>query len=166
MLNSTILQTGYFVLAGILILAGLAGAVVPILPGVPLVFGGMLLAAWADHFQHIGTFTLIVLGVLAALALLVDFVAGVLGAKRVGASPRALWGASIGMLVGFFFGLPGLLLGPFVGAVAGELSGGRELNQATRAGIGTWIGLLFGTLAKLALCFTMLGVFALAFLIS
>lgn len=162
-MNGAILQIGYFVLAGILILVGMAGAVVPILPGVPLVFGGMLLAAWADHFQHIGTFTLIVLGVLAALALLVDFVAGVLGAKRVGASTRALWGASIGMLAGFFFGLPGLLLGPFLGAVAGELSAGGRLERATRIGIGTWIGLLFGTLAKLALCFTMLGVFALAF---
>ena len=162
-MNGTILQIGYFVLAGILILVGMAGAVVPILPGVPLVFGGMLLAAWADRFQHIGVFTLIVLGVLAALALLVDFVSGVLGAKRVGASTRALWGASIGMLVGFFFGLPGLLLGPFIGAVAGELSAGGRLERATRVGIGTWIGLLFGTLAKLALCFTMLGVFALAF---
>ncbi|MBU6198176.1 MAG: DUF456 family protein [Xanthomonadaceae bacterium] len=159
------LQIGYYVLAGILILVGMAGAVVPILPGVPLVFGGMLLAAWADHFQHIGAFTLIVLGVLAALALLVDFVSGVLGAKRVGASARALWGASIGMLVGFFFSLPGLLLGPFIGAVAGELSDGGRLEHATRVGVGTWIGLLFGTLAKLALCFTMLGVFALAFLV-
>ena len=165
-MNDTLLQSGYFVLAGILILVGLAGAVVPILPGVPLVFGGMLLAAWADHFQHIGAFTLIVLGVLATLALLVDFVASVLGAKRVGASTRALWGASIGMLVGFFFGLPGLLLGPFLGAVAGEFSAGGKLDRAARVGIGTWIGLLFGTLAKLALCFTMLGVFAFAFLIS
>ncbi len=164
-MNDTILQIGYYVLAGILILVGMAGAVVPILPGVPLVFGGMLLAAWADHFQHIGAFTLIVLGVLAALALLVDFLSGVLGAKRVGASARALWGASIGMLVGFFFGLPGLLLGPFIGAVAGELSDGGKLQHATRVGVGTWIGLLFGTLAKLALCFTMLGVFALAFLL-
>jgi len=165
-LNDTLLQSGYFVLAGILILVGLAGAVMPILPGVPLVFGGMLLAAWADHFQHIGAFTLTLLGILAAFALLVDFVAGILGAKRVGASPRALWGASIGMLVGFFFGLPGVLFGPFLGAVAGELSAGENLDRAARVGIGTWIGLLFGTLAKLALCFTMLGVFALAFLIS
>lgn len=164
-MTGALLQTGYFVLAGILILAGIAGAVVPILPGVPLVFGGMLLAAWADRFHHIGAFTLIVLGVLAALALLVDFVASVLGARRVGASTRALWGASIGLLVGFFFGLPGLLLGPFLGALMGELSAGRKLDHATRVGIGTWIGLLFGTLAKLALCFTMLGVFALAFLI-
>ena len=165
-MSATLLQTGYFVLAGILILVGLAGAVVPVLPGVPLVFGGMLLAAWADHFRHIGTITLILLGILAALALLVDFLAGMLGAKRVGASTRALWGASIGMLAGFFFGLPGVLLGPFLGAVAGELSAGGRLDRATHVGIGTWIGLLFGTLAKLALCFTMLGVFALAFLIA
>lgn len=157
------LQTLYFVIAAALILVGMAGAVVPVLPGVPLVFGGMLLAAWADHFQHIGAFTLTLLGVLAALALLVDFVAGLLGAKRVGASTRALWGASIGAIIGIFFGVPGLLLGPFLGAVAGELSAGGKLHHATRVGIGTWIGLLFGTLAKLALCFTMVGVFALAF---
>jgi uncharacterized protein YqgC (DUF456 family) len=159
-------QTLYFILSAILILAGVAGAVVPVLPGVPLVFAGMLLAAWADHFQHIGAFTLTILGVLCALALLIDFVAGLAGAKRVGASTRALWGAMLGTLVGVFFGLPGLLLGPFLGAVVAELSTGRELSHATRVGIGTWLGLLFGTLAKLALCFTMLGVFALAFLIG
>jgi uncharacterized protein YqgC (DUF456 family) len=157
-------QTLYFILSAILILAGIAGTIVPVLPGVPLVFCGMLLAAWADHFQHIGMFTLIVLGVLCALALLIDFAAGLLGAKRVGASTRALWGAAIGTLVGFFFGVPGVLLGPFIGAVLAELSTGRELGHATRVGVGTWLGLLFGTLAKLALCFTMLGVFALSFL--
>jgi uncharacterized protein len=157
------LQFGYFILAALLILVGLAGAVVPVLPGVPLVFAGMLLAAWADHYQHIGAVTLTILGVLSIAALLIDFVAGLLGAKRVGASKRALWGAAIGTIFGLFFGLPGLLLGPFVGAVVGELSAGRKLNQATRVGIGTWLGLLFGTLAKLALCFTMIGVFVLAF---
>lgn len=156
-------QTLYFILAGALILIGLAGAVVPILPGVPLVFAGMLLAAWADHFQHVGGWTLTLLGVLGVLALLVDFVAGLFGARRVGASTRALWGASLGTLVGLFFGLPGLLLGPFAGAVAGELSVGSQVEKAAKVGIGTWLGLLFGTLAKLALCFTMLGVFALAF---
>jgi uncharacterized protein YqgC (DUF456 family) len=159
-------QTLYFILSAMLILAGVAGAVVPVLPGVPLVFAGMLLAAWADHFQHIGAFTLTILGVLCALALLIDFVASLAGAKRVGASSRALWGAMLGTLVGVFFGLPGLLLGPFLGAGIGELSTGRELRHATRVGIGTWLGLLFGTLAKLALCFTMLGVFALAFLLG
>jgi uncharacterized protein YqgC (DUF456 family) len=160
------LQIAWFILAAIMILIGIAGTVVPMLPGIPLVFGGMLLAAWADGFQHVGAFTLIVLGVLAALALLVDFVASVLGARRVGASQRALWGAALGMLVGLFFSLPGLLLGPFLGAVAGELSTGKKLDHATRVGIGTWIGLLFGTLAKIAMCFTMLGVFALAFVLN
>jgi len=156
----------YFMLSAALILIGIAGTVVPILPGVPLVFAGMLLAAWADHFQHIGAFTLTILGVLCALALLIDFFASLLGAKRVGASTRALWGAMLGALVGLFFGLPGILLGPFLGAVTGELTTGRELAHATRVGVGTWVGLLFGTLAKIALCFTMLGVFALRLLIG
>lgn len=155
----------YFILAAVLIIAGIAGAVIPALPGVPLVFAGMLLAAWADHFQHVGTFTLILLGALSLIALLIDFVAGVLGAKRVGASSRALWGATIGTFAGLFFGIPGLLLGPFVGAVIGELSAGSHVHAATRVGIGTWLGLLFGTLAKLALCFTMVGIFLVAFVL-
>ncbi|MGH8124057.1 MAG: DUF456 domain-containing protein [Rudaea sp.] len=160
-----IAQVMYFVLAGILIVAGLVGSLLPVLPGVPLVFAGMLLAAWADGFAHVGVFTLIVLGVLCLLAMLVDFVAGLLGARRVGASKYALWGAMIGTLVGIFFGLPGLLLGPFLGALAGELGAGSRVDHAARVGVGTWLGLLFGTLAKIALCFTMLGVFALAFVI-
>jgi len=159
-------QTLLFILSAVLILAGLAGAVLPVLPGVPLVFAGMWLAAWTDHYQHIGLFTLLLLGTLALIALLIDFFASLLGAKRVGASTRALWGASLGALVGLFFGLPGLLLGPFLGALIGELSSGSKVEHATRVGIGTWLGLLFGTLAKLALCFTMLGVFVLAFVLG
>ena len=155
----------WFLLAAVLIIAGIAGAVVPALPGVPLVFAGMLLAAWADHFQHVGTFTLILLGALSLIAMLIDFVAGVLGAKRVGASSRALWGATLGTFAGLFFGIPGLLLGPFVGAVIGELTAGSHVHAATRVGIGTWLGLLFGTIAKLALCFTMVGIFLLAFVL-
>ena len=158
------MQTFYFILSALLIVVGIAGTVVPILPGVPLVFGGMWLAAWADQYRHVGTWTLVILGVLSALALLIDFVASLVGARRVGASGRAIWGASIGMVVGIFFALPGLLLGPFLGALAGELSSGSGMRHATRVGIGTWIGLLFGTLAKIALCFTMLGVFAFAYI--
>jgi len=151
-------------LSAVLILVGILGTVVPALPGVPLVFAGMLLAAWADHFQHVGTITLVVLGVLSLLALAIDFVAGLLGAKRVGASPHAIWGAVLGTIVGLFFGLPGLVFGPFLGAVAGELLVGSRLERAAHVGVGTWLGLLFGTLAKIALCFAMLGVFALSFL--
>ena len=155
----------YYIIAAVLIIAGIAGAVLPALPGVPLVFAGMLLAAWADHFQHVGAVWLTVLAVLSLIAMLIDFIAGVLGARRVGASSRALWGATLGTLAGLFFGIPGLLLGPFVGAVIGELTAGSRIHAATRVGIGTWLGLLFGTLAKLALCFTMLGIFIVAFVL-
>jgi uncharacterized protein YqgC (DUF456 family) len=159
-------QTLYFVFSAVLILAGLAGTIVPALPGVPLVFAGMLLAAWADGFAHVGTFTLVLLGALCVFALLIDFLAGLAGAKKVGASKYALWGAMLGTVVGLAFGLPGLIFGPFLGAVGGELLVGSRIGKAAHVGIGTWLGLLFGTLAKIALCFTMLGVFAFAFVVN
>lgn len=152
--------------AALLILVGLAGAILPVLPGVPLVFAGMWLAAWAGDFADIGTWTVVLLGVLAALAVLIDFVAGLLGARRVAASGAALWGATIGTVIGLFFGLPGLLLGPFLGALIGELKSGGSVTRSTHVGVATWMGLLFGTLAKIALSFTMLGIFAGALLIS
>ena len=158
-------DTWMFVLAGLLVLTGLAGSVLPALPGVPLVFGGLLLAAWADDFQHVSWFVLIVLGLLTAMSFSIDFVATALGAKRVGASKLAIVGAMIGTLAGFVLGLPGLIFGPFAGAVAGEMLTHGEMQKATRAGFATWIGLIFGTLAKLALIFTMLGVFAFAWFV-
>ena len=161
-----IAQTLYFVLAGVLIVAGFVGSIVPALPGVPLVFAGMWLAAWADHYAHIGIFTLIVLGALCVIALIIDAVAQLLGARRVGASAWALWGAAIGALAGLLFGLPGLLLGPFCGALIGELVRGSQLKKALGVGVGTLLGLIFGTLAKLALCFTMLGIFVFAFVVG
>lgn len=156
----------WYVAAGVLILVGLGGTILPALPGVPLVFAGMWLAAWVGDYSEIGVWTVVSLGVLAGAAVLLDFVAGLLGAKRVAASPAALWGAAIGTVVGLFFGLPGLLLGPFLGAVAGELRSGGDVTRSTQVGVATWIGLLFGTLAKVALSFTMLGIFVGALLIS
>lgn len=155
----------WYVAAGALIVAGLAGTILPALPGVPVVFAGMWLAAWVGDYSRIGVWTVVLLGLLAGLAVLLDFVAGLLGARRVAASPAALWGAAIGTAAGLFFGLAGLLLGPFLGAVAGELRSGGGVSRSTHVGIATWIGLLFGTLAKIALSFTMLGVFAGALLI-
>ena len=160
------LEILWYVIAAILIVAGLVGTILPALPGVPLVFCGMLLAAWADHFAHVGTFTLIVLGVLTVIAIVVDFVAGIVGAKRVGASRYAVVGAALGTLIGIFFGLPGLLLGPFVGALVGELVAGGSVRKATGVGVGTWLGFLLGAVLKLAICFAMLGIFALAFLLG
>lgn len=153
------------ILAAVLVLIGLAGTLLPILPGVPLIFMGLLVAAWADNFQHVGAVTLTILGVLTALAIAADFLASALGAKKLGASPKAVVGATLGAIVGMFFGLPGLVLGPFVGAVVGELSAKRELLQAGKSGLGTWLGLLLASVAKLTLSFLMLGVFITAYLL-
>ena len=152
--------------AVLLVIIGMAGTLLPVLPGVPFVFGGLLLAAWADGFQRVGSVTLVILGFLTALAVAADFLASAFGAKKMGASPRAVLGATIGAVVGIFFGLPGLVLGPFVGAVAGELSANRELLHAGKAGLGTWLGLLLGSVVKLTLAFLMLGVFATSWLLS
>ncbi len=146
-----------FLLVGV----GLAGTVLPMLPGVPMIFIGLWLAAWIDGYERVGGFTLGLLGVLTLLSVVIDFVASALGAKRVGASSRAIWGAAIGSIVGIFFGLPGLLLGPFAGAVIGELTVQGDSGKAAKVGIATWLGLLFGTLAKIALSFAMIGVFVL-----
>ena len=149
----------YFIVAGLLVLAGLAGLVLPGLPGSPLIFAGLFIAAWAEDFSSVGAGTLIVLGVLALLTYIVDFWATMFGAKRFGASKRAVVGAVIGSIVGLFLGLPGVIFGPFIGAVIGELSARRGLHDATRAGIGATIGLAIGVAVKMALAFSMIGIF-------
>jgi uncharacterized protein YqgC (DUF456 family) len=156
----------WYVLSAALILIGLAGTVLPVLPGVPIVFAGMLLAAWTDGFAHVGAVTLTILGVLTVIALAVDVVAGLLGAKRVGASRLAVIGAALGTLFGFFLGLPGLLLGPFVGALVGELAAGGTLRKATDVGVGAWLGFVVGAVIKIGVCFAMLGIFAFAWMIG
>lgn len=155
-----------WLLAAGLILVGLAGTVLPGVPGVAAVFGGMLLAAWIDDFTRIGAPTLVILGVLTALAFAADIVGGLIGAQRVGASRLALAGAALGALLALPFGLLGLMVGPFLGAVTGEFMARRRLDAATRVGIGTWIGLAVGSLAKVALVFAMLGVFAAGYLLA
>ncbi|MBP1621543.1 MAG: hypothetical protein H6Q02_2310 [Acidobacteria bacterium] len=152
-----------WVLVVLLVVLGIAGTVLPALPGVPLVFAGLLLAAWIDGFA--GWLPLVVLGLLTALSFVVDLAASALGAKRVGATKLAVVGALLGTVVGLFLGLPGLILGPFVGAVAGELISNRDISRAGKVGLGTWIGMVFGTAAKLALAFSMLGIFVAAWLI-
>ena len=158
-MNSHVL---YYAIAGALILIGLAGTILPALPGLPLMFAGMLLAAWVDDFSRISGWTIALLGVLMLLSVVVDLLATLLGAKRVGASRKSMAGAAVGTFAGLFFGFPGLLLGPFVGAVAGEMLDGREWRQASKVGFGTWLGLAIAAALKLALAFTMVGVFVLA----
>jgi uncharacterized protein YqgC (DUF456 family) len=156
----------FYVIGAMLVAVGLAGTLLPILPGVPLVFAGLVVAAWADGFHRVGTVTLVILGVLTVLAVALDFAASSLGAKKAGASRQAMLGAGIGAIVGIFFGLPGLVFGPFAGAVVGELVAHRELLRAGKAGLGTWLGLLLGSVAKLTLAFLMVGVFATAYLLN
>ncbi len=156
-------SVGLWLLAAFMVLMGVLGSVLPALPGVPLVYGGLLVAAWADDFQRVGWIVLTLLGLMTLASFAIDFVATSLGAKRVGATKLAIVGAMLGTLVGVFMGLPGLILGPFLGAVAGELISHGRLEQAGRAGLATWVGLVFGTLAKIALVFTMLGVFGAAY---
>lgn len=150
-----------WLLAALLIVLGFAGLILPALPGIPLVFAGLLLLAWAENFAYVGWITLTLLGVLALLSYGVDLLAAAFGAKRFGASPRAVAGAALGALAGLFFGLPGIVLGPFVGAVIGEFSRRVSARAAAQAGVGATLGLLFGALLKIALAFSMVGVFVL-----
>lgn len=152
----------YYALAVLLILVGFAGVILPALPGLPLVFAGMLLAAWAGDFQQIGWVTLVVLGLLTLLSFAVDLFATALGAQRVGASRKALLGAVLGTFAGLFFMPIGLLVGPFAGALLGELWHGRELRQATKVGLATWLGIVLGVVLKLGLAFAMVGLFLFA----
>ena len=149
----------------VFIAVGVAGLVVPALPGPVLIFLGLLAAAWAEDFEYVGAYTLIVLALLAALAYALDFVAGAFGARKYGASTGAAIGALVGALVGIFFGLPGLFLGPFFGAVVGQLCVAPELRQAVRAGWGAWIGLVIGMAVKAALAIFMIGLFVFARLV-
>ncbi len=150
------------VLAAALIVAGLAAAVLPMLPGIPLIFGGIWLAAAVDHYQHVSTGWLMGIASIAVVGLLLDFTAAALGAKRVGASAQAISGALIGTIIGLFLGIPGLVFGPFFGALIGELSAGRSLQRSTHVGIAAWLGLIFGTLVKLAASIMMVVLFAAA----
>ena len=157
-------QVLLYILAGALMVIGLLGVILPALPGLPLVFGGMLLAAWVDGFERISVWTLVILGILTVLSLLIDFVATAMGAKRVGASRSAIVGAVIGTVVGLFFGIIGVFIAPVIGAVLGELLHRRKLERsdvshAAKVGLGTWFGIMLGVLSKLALAFAMLGLF-------
>jgi uncharacterized protein YqgC (DUF456 family) len=145
------------------VITGFAGNILPLLPGIPLLFAGLVLIAWASDFAQVGALTLVGIGVLGALAMLADFIAGTLGPKAYGASGWAVLGAGIGAIVGMFAGLVGLLIGPFIGALIGEYLATANLRGSTRAGVGTWIGLIVGTAAKIALSFAMIGWFALAY---
>jgi len=150
----------------LLIVAGLAGTVLPALPGTALVLAGIVLGAWIDDFSRVGGTVLAIVAVLAVLSWVLDYVAGLLGAQKAGASREALWGAALGTVVGLFMGLVGVLFMPLVGAAAGEYLARRaDANahgQALRVGVATWLGIMAGLLAKVVIALMMIGIFVAA----
>jgi uncharacterized protein YqgC (DUF456 family) len=155
-----------WVLAIALILIGAAGTVLPVLPGPPLILLGALLAAWIDGFERISGFTCAVLSAFTLAAMAVDFLSSFIGAQRAGASREALIGSAIGTILGVFTGLWGLLFMPLLGAAVGEFIARRQLLRAGQVGVATWVGLLVGTVVKLAIVMTMLGIFVASLLID
>jgi uncharacterized protein YqgC (DUF456 family) len=154
-----------WILVVVLIAVGVAGTILPALPGAILVFGGILLGAWIDQFERVSITVVVICGVLTLLAWVTDYAAAMLGAKRAGASRLAVIGAAIGTIAGVFTGLVGLIFMPLVGAAIGELIAVRNATRAAQVGMSTWIGLLLGTLAKVVLTFMMVGIFVAALLI-
>ena len=153
-----------WILAILAMVGGVIGTILPAIPGATLVFAGIALAAWADAFTRIPVWVVVVAGVLAALTWIIDIGSAALGAKRVGASPWAVIGAAVGTVAGIFTGLVGLVFMPLAGAAIGEFLARRDLIRAGKVGVATWIGLLVGTVLKVAIVFAMLGLFVLALL--
>ena len=154
-----------WILSVALMVAGLAGAVLPVLPGAALVLAGAVLGAWIDGFERVGGWTVGVLVALALLSWVLDYVAGLLGAKQVGASKQALLGAAVGTVAGLLFGFVGVLVLPFVGAAAGEYLARRDHRSAARVGVATGLGLIVAMVAKVVIAFVMIGIFVAALLI-
>ena len=144
---------------------GFVGIFLPLLPGMPLLFGGLWLAAWLDDYARVGGSTILVLGVMAFIAWLAEYLASALGVKRVGASGLAVAGAALGALFGLVGGIPGLIVGPVIGAATGEWIARRDGAQATRAGLAAGVGVLVAVGVKLLIALAMVGVFAVAYFV-
>jgi uncharacterized protein len=154
-----------WVLSAALIVAGVAGTVLPALPGTMFVLAGIVLGAWIDGFTRVGWGVLAVVGVLAALAWVLDYVAGLLGARKAGASRHALIGAALGTLAGIFMGLVGVLFMPLVGAAIGEYLARQDHQRAVKVGVATWLGIMAGLVSKVVIAFMMIGLFVVALIV-
>jgi uncharacterized protein YqgC (DUF456 family) len=154
-----------WVLCAAMILAGLAGTILPMLPGTLLVWGGIVLGAWIDDFTRVSLTTVVVISLMGLLAWALDYAAGLLGAQKAGASKLALIGAAVGTVVGLFMGLVGVLFMPLVGAAVGEFLAQKDQSRAVKVGVATWIGIMVGLVAKVVLAFMMVGLFAAALLL-
>jgi uncharacterized protein YqgC (DUF456 family) len=158
-------DTLLWVLSAALILLGLAGTVLPALPGTLFVLAGIVLGAWIDDFSRVGWGIVSAVGVLAVLAWVLDYVAGLLGARKAGASRQALIGAALGTVAGIFTGLVGVLFMPLVGAAVGEYLARRDHPNAIKVGVATWLGIMAGLVAKVVIAFMMIGLFVAALIL-
>ena len=154
-----------WLLSAALIVLGVAGTVLPALPGTALVLAGIVLGAWIDDFARVGWGVLGGITLLAALAWVLDYVAGLLGAKKAGASRQAIVGAALGTVAGLFMGLVGVFFMPLVGAAIGEWLARRDHGQALKVGVATWLGIIVGMVSKVVIAFVMIGVFIVALLV-
>lgn len=145
-----------------LIVIGLAGAVLPALPGTAFVLAGIVLGAWIEGFTRVGVGTLAFIAALGAFSSVLDYAAGMLGARRVGASRLALVGAAVGTVVGVFLGFVGVLFMPLVGAAIGEYVARRDERRALEVGAATGLALVAAMLAKVVIAFVMVGIFLVA----
>ena len=152
-------------LAILMVAVGAVGVFLPVLPGTLLVFLGLLVSDYVVGLQIVGWIPVVFLGLLAASSYVIDVIASAHGTKRVGASKNAAIGALIGSVVGLFFGIPGILIGPFAGAAIGEYLVHRDAKKAGKAGLGTWLGLVIGGVLKIALIGVMIGIFIIAYLV-
>jgi uncharacterized protein YqgC (DUF456 family) len=155
-----------YVLGVALLLAGVAGLVLPVLPGAGLLVLGVVALAWAGDFAILGWGTVAFAAAMGLAITAVDWAATVLGAKAFGASRWAVIGSAVGLLVGLFLGLPGILFGPAVGALVFEYAKDPNFGRAARAGVGAFAGFLVGGILKVVLAFVLLGVVALRFAFS
>jgi uncharacterized protein YqgC (DUF456 family) len=150
----------YFVSALCVMLFGLVGCVLPVIPGVPLIWLTAFVFSLLTDFEFIGRDYLLIFGILSAASLLLDWIAGVYGAKKLGASRWGMVGAFVGMIVGVIVGtLPGFIVGPLIGAAVFELLAGKKSGVALKAGFGTFLGFLAGVVMKFGLGTVMIAVF-------
>lgn len=141
----------------ILIVIGVAGTVVPLIPGIPLIFVSILAYGWHEGFNVITPKYLAIMGALTVLAVIIDYLSTVLGAKYFGSSKKGVWGALLGTFAGLFLFPPlGILIGPWLGASIGEYIDCNDLNKAMKAGVGTVVGLFSGMIFTFILSLIML----------
>jgi uncharacterized protein YqgC (DUF456 family) len=154
----------WWILSIALIVLGVAGTVLPALPGTLFVLAGIVLGAWIDDFSRVTWVAVTAVSVLAVIAWVLDYVAGLMGAKRAGASRLALLGAVLGTVVGLFMGIVGVLFMPLVGAAIGEYIAQKDQARAMKVGLATWLGIMVGMIAKVVIAFMMIGIFIVALL--